>query len=259
MTAGRLDGRRVLVTRGEAKTDRLSGMLEAEGATVLWVPLIATEVLPGAARLPGELATLRNAPRAGWLVLTSAVAADLAAQAAGGASLGGVRVAVVGTATAGAARARGADVALIAAGGTAAALGNDLAALVTTGDPVLLVAAAGGRDAVAPPLRRAGAEVRVVTAYRSVCPEDAPPRLAAALASGELDAVIFTSGSTVRHFDEARADAPLPACPAVCIGPETAAQARESGWREVLVAEPHTAPGVVAAVVAATASRQPLP
>ena len=73
------------------------------------------------------------------------------------------------------------------------------------------------------------------------------PEARDALLDGTVDAITFTSASTVRGFVGAmgvvRGNPKV-----VAIGPVTAAQARERGLRVSAVARPHTIDGLVAAV-----------
>jgi uroporphyrinogen-III synthase len=257
-----LRGRRVLVTRGTEKVDRLPGLLEDAGAEVVRVPMIAMERLAtvgdirlavdrlGHGRLPGD--------RRPWLVLTSATGADLTVEATGPSRLDELSIGVVGPATAAALRSHGVEVDLVAPGQVSESLAAELAMSGLEGARVLLVTALGARDVIAPQLAAAGAEVEVLEAYRSVLPDDAAQRLREVLAGPQVDAVTFTSGSTVRHFAEALTQE-LPACPAVCIGPVTADAARDTGWTTVITADEHTADGMVAVMVARLAAVHPLP
>ena len=67
------------------------------------------------------------------------------------------------------------------------------------------------------------------------------------LRRGRIDAVTFTSSSTVRSFVElvGRPAATSGRFVAATIGPITADTARELGIREIIEAEPHTVPGLV--------------
>lgn len=255
-TAAPLAGRTVLVTRGRDKGDRLGELLEALGARVVRVPLLAVERLPGASELRAGVERLGSADRQAWVVLTSETAARiLLEQIRDPASLMGIGVATVGPATAAAVRAAGVEPAVVAAGQTSAALGGELVTRGVAGSDILVVAAAGGRDDAAVTLRAAGARVTVVEAYRSVLPDGAAAQLAAALRHTPPDAVTFTSGSTVAHFRRAAGDRPLPVCPAVCIGEVTAAAAAEAGWARVVVASQHTAAGLAEATLEALTSQ----
>jgi uroporphyrinogen-III synthase len=83
-----------------------------------------------------------------------------------------------------------------------------------------------------------------VDAYRTVFPRSLPAEAASALASGEVDAITFTSASTVRGFlgavDLVRGHPKV-----VCIGPVTAREARAHGLRVHAVADPHTTAGLI--------------
>jgi uroporphyrinogen-III synthase len=86
-----------------------------------------------------------------------------------------------------------------------------------------------------------------VDAYRTRLARRLPTQARTALGRGEVDAVTFTSASTVRGFIGAlgtvKGDPKV-----ICIGPVTAREAREHGLRVHAVASPHTIEGLVAAV-----------
>jgi uroporphyrinogen-III synthase len=258
-----LQGRRVLVTRGAEKADRLPGLLEEAGAEVLRVPLIATERLMTAADIGHAVDRLIEGVLGGerprWLVLTSAMGAELAVDAVGAERLSDVAIAVIGPATAAALSSHGIDVELVAPEEVGESLAAELAQSDLDGARVLLIGAAGGRNVIAPLLTSAGARVEVLHAYRSVMPEGAGDRLRAAFAGPlPVDAITFTSGSTVRHCAAVLAEPPA-GCAAVCIGPVTAEAARAAGWSTVVSAAQHTADGIVAAVVTHLATVHPVP
>ena len=78
-------------------------------------------------------------------------------------------------------------------------------------------------------------------------PHALPPEAGAALKAGQVDAVTFTSASTVRGFVGALG--PVRGAPkVVCIGPVTAKEARARGLTVHAVAKPHTIEGLVAAL-----------
>jgi uroporphyrinogen-III synthase len=82
-------------------------------------------------------------------------------------------------------------------------------------------------------LRARGAVVDDVIAYRTrEAPESSRSLLRQAFAGRSIDAVVFTSGSTVRGLSAlARAEQlDVLGMPAVCIGPETAADAERAGF-----------------------------
>jgi len=78
-------------------------------------------------------------------------------------------------------------------------------------------------------------------------PEWLPIGAREALARGTVDAITFTSASSVRGFANAASD--VQGDPKiVCIGPVTAREARALGLEVASVAQPHTIDGLVAAL-----------
>lgn len=257
-----LQGRRIIVTRGTDKADRLPALLETAGATVVPVPLIATDRLLGDGALRSALARLVADAAAGtrpWLVFSSEVAVGLVLDAVGRRAMAGISTAVVGPVTAAALGTRGVSADLVAPGQVAESLAAELVGRGVAGSSVLVIGAAGGRPVVAERLAAAGATVETLEAYRSVSPAGAAERLREELGGTLPDAITFTSGSTVRHCAAALGASSPPSVPALCIGPVTAAAARVHGWLTVVTAVEHTAEGVAGAALALLASAQPLP
>jgi len=100
-----------------------------------------------------------------------------------------------------------------------------------------------GKESRYQTIERRGAEVHEIAAYRTR--ELTDPRADL----GPVDAVTFTSSSTVRGF---LAGGPVPdGAKVVCIGPITAQTAREHGLQVAVVAEHYTEDGLIAALKAA--------
>jgi uroporphyrinogen III methyltransferase/synthase len=246
-----LFGKRVLVARAEQQAGGLVLELRRRAAEPVVVPLL--EVLPG--RAPEALAAaLERASDYHWLVYTSANALRFAAPRAD--ALGRARLACIGSATARAARALGLPVELVPEGeSTPERLAQALAAHgALAGKRVLFPRAEKAREALVRELERLGAHVDAFEAYRTRLPEDAPAQLATALDAG-IDAVAFTSPSTVEHFfallDVAQARELLARVRFVCVGPTTAAALEAAlGGREAraCVAERQDMEALVAAL-----------
>jgi uroporphyrinogen III methyltransferase/synthase len=111
---------------------------------------------------------------------------------------------------------------------------------------VLLPRAAVGRDVLPEGLIAAGWQVDAVEAYRTM-PE--PLTDADRTAVAAADAVCFASASSVKGLLEAAGGPEVVPAVVVCIGPSTAAAATAAGLRVSAVAEPHTIPGLVDALV----------
>jgi uroporphyrinogen-III synthase len=240
---------RVLVTRQPEQSGSLREGLMALGATVVELPLI--HVAP-----PADLTALQAAvdalARYEWVAFTSANAVGAVADALGGRPWpAGPRVASLGPATTGAVRDRlpGVNVVIEPAGDhRAEGLLHAFDTEPLAGCRVLVPASELARDVLASGLRARGAEVDVVTAYRTLPAPDLPDRLSALLEKG-VDLVTFASPSAVHAFvaaDGGRRRRPWP--PAAAIGPLTEQAARAAGFEVAAVATPSTASGLVSAV-----------
>ncbi|MGO9337888.1 MAG: uroporphyrinogen-III synthase [Terracidiphilus sp.] len=247
-----LTGKRVLVTRSAHQAGKLSEGLRAQGATPVEVPVLEIRPPQSFLSLDQALLSLANYD---WLILTSANTVDALIERAQskGAALdhpSGLKVAAVGEATASAARAAGFKVTFTPVSYVAESLVDGLKGS-SSGEKILLARAEVSRDVIPDALRAAGAQVDVVDAYRNVMPEAAPEQLRQALAD-RLDAVTFTSSSSVTHlFAAARAARvpwPFDRVPAISIGPITSATLRESGWEPAAEASKSDVPGLVEAV-----------
>jgi uroporphyrinogen-III synthase len=115
------------------------------------------------------------------------------------------------------------------------------------GKRILLPRAAVARDVVPEELRRRGARVDVVEAYRTVLPDSARAR-AAEIFSRKPDWVTFTSSSTVSNFVEAAGVEALQGVRVASIGPITSETARALGIHVDVEASPHTIDGLVEAI-----------
>jgi uroporphyrinogen-III synthase len=251
-----LTGRRVLVTRALHQAGKLSDGLRALGAEPVEVPVL--EIRPPADFAPLNTA-LRQIDGYDWLILTSSNAVRAVEERAAelGIALGlaaRLKVAVVGEATAAAARKAGLHVQFVPETYVAESLVAGLLEgihLQTVGVRVLLARAAVARDVIPDALREAGIAVDAVDAYRNVLPEVAPELLLKAVAD-RIDAATFTSSSSATHLAEAARLAgvawPFAGVPAVSIGPITTETLIGLGWPPAAEAKPSDIPGLIAAV-----------
>jgi uroporphyrinogen III methyltransferase/synthase len=120
-----------------------------------------------------------------------------------------------------------------------------------SGARVLVPSAADARDALRDGLTKHGAQVEVIPVYRTVPAEGDFSSLSREITAGRIDAVTFTSSSTVRLFVQlvGRDVAASGSFVSATIGPVTAGTAREVGLAEVIEGEPHTIAGLVDALV----------
>jgi uroporphyrinogen III methyltransferase/synthase len=251
-----LAGRRVLVTRPRAQAAELASRLEALGAEVITLPTIRLEPPDDWAPLDAAIGRL---PGFDWLLFTSVngVAAfreRLARLGKDAGALAGVRIGAIGSETAAALRRAGMPADVVPAEYRAEALAAALAPALRPGAAVLLVRAAEARDVLPERLRAAGARLTVAPAYRTVtAAESAEParRLGAA---GRLDAVTFTSSSTVRGLvDLLGAEGArrlLTGVAVAAIGPITAATLAEYGLAARITPREYTVAALADAIAA---------
>ncbi|MSP23098.1 MAG: uroporphyrinogen-III C-methyltransferase [Dehalococcoidia bacterium] len=256
--ASPLAGKRVLITRTRAQASTLAELLAAEGAHSILLPALELERRVDEFAMANAVERLR-ARAYGWVVFTSANAVEatielLRERGLDARAFAGSRVCAIGGGTAEALASRGLLADLI----PPEALGESVVeALVEAGGLdgicVLLARAEGGRAILPDGLRAAGASVDEVTLYVAAPPASAPPEALALLRGGEIDAVAFTSSSTVRNLltvlrGDAQARAGLDGALVACIGPATAETARAAGLAVGVEAEEHSVPGLVAAL-----------
>jgi uroporphyrinogen-III synthase len=237
-----LAGRTVLVTRPADQSLELVRRLRGRGAGAIVAPAIEIRPLRSAA-LTRALQDLSDG-RFAWITLTSRATVEMLASRLDPSDVR-ANVAAIGDGTGKAFRAwarRRPD--LMPAAFTTAGLAR---AFPRGGGLVLCaradIAPAGLEDALA---AKGWSPVRV-DAYRTRMARSLPAEARAALRDGRIDAVTFTSASTVRGFVGAmgvvRGDPKV-----VSIGPVTAREARAHGLRVSAVARPHTIDGLVAAL-----------
>jgi hydroxymethylbilane synthase len=264
LRAPALTGWTVLVPRGGEWAERAAALLTPHGALTLAVPLI--EFAP-----PQDLAPLDAALEAlaagayDWLTVTSATtvaALDRRARERAGAGadggpgsgtgsgpladlLGTVRVAAVGPATAEALETLGVHVTLVPAEHSALGL---LAAL-PPGPGRALVPHSDLADAtLVDGLATRGWRVDAPVAYRTVPGPPPEEHVRAALAAGDVHAVLLTSPSTVTQL-LAQVGTPPPGTVVACVGHRTRRAAEEAGLTVHVTPREASLPALVDALV----------
>ncbi|MCX6368881.1 MAG: uroporphyrinogen-III synthase [Armatimonadetes bacterium] len=278
-----MTGKRIVNTRATHQNSRFTALLQAQGAEVIEYPCIAIAPPEDDTPLRRALASLDAFD---WLVLTSAntvlalstllpqpLLPILGGRGERGASppsdspspnpasqcwnpegtrgVGGRRVAAVGPTTAKAAQEYlGLEAVLLPETFTAEVLGEALP--IKPGQRVLIPASAIASPTLAELLTARGAEVTVVEAYRTVIGTGGAD-IAALLAQKRVNAVTFTSASTVENFitrleSEGGNRADLAGVCLACIGPQTAAMAQTHGLAVDVMPATHTLDGLIEAL-----------
>ena len=252
-----LFGKRVLVTRPREQAAELVDQLESMGAEAIEAPMI--RILPPEDYGPLD-AACRDVSTFNQIVFSSANAVEsfverLLAGPGDLRDLKGVKLAAVGPATAERLQRYGLRVDITPVEQRAESL---LQAIVATGDVrglrVLLPRADIGREIVAEELRKQGAEVTEVVAYRTAVAEsDGDPDIYRMLLEHRLDVVTFTSPSAVRNFVKALGKEPavdlLRTTIVASIGPITAEAATQHKIQTTIMPPHHTVPALVRAIV----------
>ncbi|MHB8461607.1 MAG: uroporphyrinogen-III synthase, partial [Vulcanimicrobiaceae bacterium] len=227
-----LFGKRMLVTRPATGAQEFARALYRRGIE----PILGSTIHIGPPddSRASEAAVAALAPYT-WIVFTSRNGVErffalLHASHRDVRALGGHKIAAIGAKTAAALRTYGIDADLVPKVAVGEELAATLLAATTSGDHLLLFRAQDGRDVLPEHLRAAKRTVSDVAAYATRFVDDA----AYAEKVADADIVTFTSASTVEGFvhllggREAAQRAASGKCVA-CIGPITAAAARENG------------------------------
>ncbi|MFN4259361.1 MAG: uroporphyrinogen-III C-methyltransferase [Gemmataceae bacterium] len=195
-----LFGHRVLVTRPRHQAGDLLRRLEVLGAVPYLLPAVAIREAPAWGPVDRALAQLRDYQ---WLVFTSANGVQaflgrLRCQGLDLRALGGVRLAVIGPATADALRDYHLEPDVMPRSFRSEALAEELKPLVA-GQRVLLARADRGRDLLRQELS-AVAAVDQVAVYSQVDAIDTHNEVFDCLRRGEIDYVTLTSSNIARAF-----------------------------------------------------------
>jgi uroporphyrinogen III methyltransferase/synthase len=247
-----LFGRGIVITRPEAQAEGFGELLRAAGARVISFPVIRVAPPETWEKLDEALGRIEDYR---WIIFTSANGVAfffrrLRERGRDIRDLKGIRIAAIGPATASAVEALGIRVDLvpqefISEGVVKAFAGEDL-----RGSRVLLPRAAEARDVIPEGLAALGARCDIATTYRTVRSDRTASELAPLFADGKVDAITFTSPSTVNNFLGIMGpDFRLPRGVRIaCIGPVTAAAARKAGLPVDILQERFTIPGMVSAL-----------
>lgn len=247
-----LHGKRIVNTRALHQASDFDALLRERGAIPVSYPCIA--IVPPEDTIELDTAIVDLASGAfDWLILTSANTVMILAERlrALGLSLpseGAFKTAVIGSSTADAVVDQlGLSVDVVPDEYVAEELAGSFQ--LSLGTQILLPESAIARPTLADALSSQGASVTVVAAYDTIVGSGGV-EIAPMLCQQEIDAIVFTSSSTVTNF-VARIDqegvqaADLGEVCIACIGPKTEATALESGFQISVLAQPYTLEGII--------------
>lgn len=235
-----LGGRQILITRPSHNTSKLAIRLRELGAQVIELPAIVTKpIVPNRAF---EQAIERFGTRAQeeWLVFTSPAGVttffdqmgkqgrdirDLFTRKAK------IKIAVIGSATKDMLGTFGLQADLQPQVYCTSALGRELAKEANPGSSITVLRAKEGSQELLSCLEKERLFVEDIPLYETFYKTHEPVRekIGELFAAGGIDAVTFTSASTVRGFVQAMGALDYSGIKAVCIGEQTALQAAQYG------------------------------
>jgi uroporphyrinogen III methyltransferase / synthase len=251
-----LAGKRIVITRAAAQSEALAQEFAARGAVPVVVPLVAFAEPEDFAPLDAAILEIRQFD---WMILTSAQAVralvkrceDLRGNVLR--SENRLRIACVGPASAEATRQAGLPVEYVAEIHTGAALAEELGNRLQ-GAKVFLPRSDRANPDLLVALKRYGAQVTEVIAYRTLRPSATDERNLRQIADGAADAVLFFSPSAVQHFAELFGVEQLRGLQdkltIAAVGPVTGNALREAGVRRMALAGDTTAAAVIEALEA---------
>jgi len=253
-----LSGRTIVLTRTLEQAAELTALLQSLGANVIHCPTI--EIVEPGTWAPAD-AAIAKIDSYDWILFTSANSVEffigrLLAQCPNGLlPLNQLVKFAIGSATARKLEAYGLKPDLLAAESTGEASVDSIINYVgpvgtdaLNGLRMLFPRAKAGRDALPDGLRKAGAIVDVIEIYQTISTRT-DSSILQVIRESKIDAITFTSPSTVSSYVQQAGGVqaintsgePLVAC----IGPTTAAAARELGMNNVVYPRIHSVPALV--------------
>ncbi|HEY2963852.1 MAG TPA: uroporphyrinogen-III synthase [Pyrinomonadaceae bacterium] len=255
-----LAGRTVVVTRAASQAGEFVAELETCGAKVIVCPTIEIAEPESYERLDEAIDHLYGYD---WLIFTSANAIDfflrrLNSRGVKVEELDEIKVCAIGSASADKLRDARVHVDVVPSQAKAEGVFAALSEFVGSNEylhglNILIPRAAVGRDYLPKALEEAGARVDVVTAYRTVIPENLDRGRLSAMLAGSADCIAFTSSSTVKNlallFDTHDLSKVLGGLAVACIGDVTAATATEYGLQVKIHSSQATVKDLAKAIV----------
>ena len=245
----RLAGTRIVVTRAPHQAEELAAPLRSEGAEVILLPVI--DIAPPENQQALTEAAARTHEYK-WIIFTSTNAVSFFADALPfPAKDCTAKIAVIGNATRAAAERLGFKISLVPEAYVAEELVSSLEAVDLNRARILIPSAALTRDVVASELRKRGASVDLVVAYRNILPQEAAQNAHSVFRPPYPDWATFTSSSCVHNLVSLIGTGPLQQVKIATIGEITSNTVCEYGL--TVTAQPELAS--ISALVAAILQR----
>lgn len=250
---GPLSGKRILITRARDQSSEFKTCLRNFGAEVIEFPTI--EIVPPIAWNKVDQA-INQLKFYDWIIFTSANGVHFFWQRLQEKGKNGLpsslKICAIGPATANQLEKRKVSVDYIPKEYIAEAILKGFEKMAIKGKRILLARAQEARNVLPRGLRKMGAKVDVVEAYRTIKPKGRVKRLMQLLRDEEIDVITFTSSSTVNHFFEILKGIDLQKAlkdiVIACIGPITAQTAKKWGIKVHIQPKKYTIQGLTQAI-----------
>lgn len=242
--------KKILITRGAVQSSSFTKLIEAQGGIAIESPLLSFKPIDE----KEQLKALHNLRSFQWLIFTSQNGISffwelLEKCHINREILNKLNIAVVGKKTELELKKHSLEAKVVPKEYVAENLLDSLLPCLHPGDKILIVRGNLARTVIKEGLMDQGYETEELTVYETVPNHHAKQSLRELLIGRELDAITFTSSSTVTFFMEMVKDLPwqslLKDCLIVCIGPITAETAKSFGMKEYLVPPQYTINGMI--------------
>ena len=250
-----LSGKRIVITRARKQAENFVRSIEDLGGEIVEFPTI--EISPPESFAEFDAAVERIADY-DWVIFTSVNSVEpflqrLNLKGKGAEMLSSHRIGAIGVETAKRLQAAGVRASLVPERYQAEGFLDAISPEEVRGKRVLIPRAAEAREVLPVTLRKWGAQVDVIVAYRTVLPSVDVQPLARLLAERNIDVITFTSSSTVRNFVRLFGSRSLSeivnGSTIACIGPITAATVEELGGSADIVADQFTVTDMLRSIV----------
>lgn len=247
--------KQIIVTRAREQASDFANLLESNGAWPIEFPAIETVPPDSWEALDSAI---QNIEKYNWLIFTSANGVKYFLQRLKENKrdvryLKGIKLCTIGPKTAEVLEKLGIRVDYMPSEYKAEAIIEGLGSKEIKGKKILIPRAAVAREVLPEELAKMGAAVDVVEAYKTVRPEKKTDGIKKMLKNKEIDAITFTSSSTVINFvdmfkKEEISDL-INGVPIACIGPITAKTAEKYGLKASIIPEHYTIEAFTDAIV----------
>ena len=250
-----LAGKRIVVTRARKQAETVARAIEELGGDVINFPTIEIRPLESFAAFDAALDKLSLYD---WVIFTSVNSVEpflerLKLRGETAEALSAHKVGAIGAETAKRLEAARIRASLVPERYQAEGILDAISPEEICGKRVLIPRAAEAREILPATLRKWGAVVDVVVAYRTELPRLDVRPLSDLLVERKVDVITFTSSSTVRNFVRLFGGRKLGeiarGSTIACIGPITAATVEELGGRADIVADQFTVKDMLRAIV----------